>query len=183
MTRHQTRVRRATPADPMPGVGADERISVSENRNLPPELGTNAIAVTEWRNFMYSDCGGDVPTGSIGGLVSEDTRLLSTWRLLINGSTMLTLQSGVVEPYWAGFFLTNPELSGLRANTLAVRRLRLLGEGYGSGSRSSRSPRTPSRSNCGSPSASTSPTCSRSSRRSGNGPAASAARTTRAAPA
>src|SRR5690348_16208009 len=128
MTRHQTRVRRATPADPMPGVTVDESSPSSESRNLPPELGVGAVAVTEGRTFMYSDCAGDVPPGSIGGLVSEDTRLLSKWVLRVNGEKLLTLQSGLVEPYWAAFFLTNPTLPGLRANSIGVRRLRLLGE-------------------------------------------------------
>jgi glycogen debranching enzyme len=113
----------------MPGVTADERIPGMENRNLPPELGPNAIAVTEGRAFMYSDPAGDVPPGTIGGLVSEDTRLLSRWQLTVNGASLLTLQSGLVEPYWAAFFLTNPPVPGLRTNVLGVRRLRLIGEG------------------------------------------------------
>jgi glycogen debranching enzyme len=129
MTRHQTRVRRATPADPMPGVTQDESSPSSEGRKLPPELGPGAVAVTEGRSFMYSDSAGDVPPGSIGGLVSEDTRLLSRWALLVNGARLLTLRSGLAEPYWAAFFLTNPTLPGLRANTIGVRRLRLLGDG------------------------------------------------------
>jgi glycogen debranching enzyme len=129
MTRHQTRVRRATPADPMPGIAPGESRPSSESRNLAPELGPNALAVTEGRTFMYSDCAGDVPPDSIGGLVSEDTRLLGRWQLTIQGRSLLTLQSGLVEPYWAAFFLTNPTLPGLRANSLGVRRLRLLGEG------------------------------------------------------
>ena len=129
MTTHQTRIRRATPADPMPGMDPNAVRPSSQSRNLPPELGPNAIAVTEGRTFMYSDGTGDVPPGSIGGLVSEDTRLLSHWKLLVEGRPLLTLQSGLVEPYWAAFFLTNPTLPELRANTLGVRRLRLLGEG------------------------------------------------------
>jgi glycogen debranching enzyme len=113
----------------MPGVTVDESSPSSESRNLPPELGVGAVAVTEGRTFMYSDCSGDVPPGSIGGLVSEDTRLLSKWILLVNGAKLLTLQSGLVEPYWAAFFLTNPTLPDLRANSIGVRRLRLLGDG------------------------------------------------------
>ena len=73
---------------------------------------------------MYSDAVGDVPPGSIGGLVHADTRLLSTWVLTINGAPLLPLRSGGVEHYSAAFFLTNPELPGLRANEFGVRRLR-----------------------------------------------------------
>src|SRR3979409_363954 len=75
-------------------------------------------------SFMYSDAVGDVPPGSIGGLVHADTRLLSTWVLTINGAPLLPLRSGGVEHYSAAFFLTNPELPGLRANEFGVRRLR-----------------------------------------------------------
>jgi glycogen debranching enzyme len=73
---------------------------------------------------MYSDGVGDVPPGSIGGLVHADTRLLSTWVLTINGARLLPLRSGGVEHYSAAFFLTNPELPGLPANEFGVRRLR-----------------------------------------------------------
>ena len=77
---------------------------------------------------MYSDAIGDVPPGSIGGLVHADTRLLSTWVLTINGARLLPLRSGSVEHYSAAFFLTNPELPGLPANEFGVRRLRSVGQ-------------------------------------------------------
>jgi hypothetical protein len=60
-------------------------------RPLPPELGPNAVAVLDGITFMYSDAVGDVPRGSIGGLVHEDTRRLNRWELTINGSPLLTL--------------------------------------------------------------------------------------------
>jgi glycogen debranching enzyme len=93
-------------------------------RSLPPEFGPGAIAVLEGVSFMYSDAVGDVPPGSIGGLVHADTRLLSTWMLTINGASLLPLRSGGVEHYSAAFFLTNPELPALPANEFGVRRLR-----------------------------------------------------------
>ena len=121
--------KRATPADPMPGVTRDASIPSSEARNLPPELGPNALAVLEGRTFMYSDPVGDVPPGSIGGLVHADTRFLSEWVLTINGGRLLALRSRVVDHYSAAFFLTNDELPGLPANTIGVRRLRFVGGG------------------------------------------------------
>ena len=75
---------RPTPADPWPGDAADSLPSPT-GRSLPPELGPGAVAVLEGVTFMYSDATGDVPPGSIGGLVHRDTRLLSTWVLTING--------------------------------------------------------------------------------------------------
>jgi glycogen debranching enzyme len=121
--------KRATPADPMPGVTRDASIPSSEARNMPPELGPNALAVLEGRTFMYSDPVGDVPAGSIGGLVHADTRFVNHWVLTINGSRLLGLQSRVVDYYSAAFFLTNDKLPGLPANTMGVRRLRYVGGG------------------------------------------------------
>jgi glycogen debranching enzyme len=78
---------------------------------------------------MFSNAAGDVPRGSIGGLVHDDTRFLNQWELLINGSPLLILRSGTVEDYSAAFFLANPELPGLNANTIGVRRQRFVGDG------------------------------------------------------
>jgi hypothetical protein len=76
---------RATPANPMPGVSTDASIPSTAGRNLPPELGTGAIAILEGRTFMYSDSVGDVPGGSIGGLVHADTRFLNEVGATVNG--------------------------------------------------------------------------------------------------
>ena len=120
---------RATPPNPMPGVTKDASIPSSEGRNLPPELGTDAIAILEGRTFMYSDSVGDVPGGAIGGLVHADTRFLNRWVLTINGKRFLALRSGRVDHYSASFFLANDQMPGLMPNTIAVRRLRYVGHG------------------------------------------------------
>jgi glycogen debranching enzyme len=121
--------KRATPADPMPGISVDASVPSSEGRNLPPNLGTDAIAVLEGRTFMYSDSVGDVPGGSIGGLVHADTRFLNRWVLTINGARFLALRSGLVDHYSAAFFLTNDQMPGMMPNSVAVRRLRFVGHG------------------------------------------------------
>ena len=113
----------------MPGVSSDASIPATGARNLPPHLGTDAIAILEGRTFMYSDSVGDVPDGSIGGLVHADTRFLSRWVLTINGRRFLALRSGRVDHYSAAFFLTNDQLPGIMPNTIAVRRLRYVGHG------------------------------------------------------
>src|SRR5512145_2292733 len=117
---------RPTPEQPWPG-GVRDDLPSPWGRSLPPELGPSALAVLEGVSFMYSDASGDVPAGSIGGLVHADTRLLSTWVLTINGAKLLSLRSGSVEHYSAAFFLTNPELPGLPANEFGIRRLRSVG--------------------------------------------------------
>ena len=121
--------RRATPADPMPGSTIDRSIPSPKRRNLPPELGPNAIAILEGRTFLYSDAVGDVTKGSIGGLIHADTRFLDQWLLTVDGERLLALRSGTVDHYSAAFFLTNPQMAGLAPNTLGIRRLRFVGDG------------------------------------------------------
>ncbi len=96
---------------------------------MPPELGTDAIAVLEGRTFMFSDAQGDVPPGSIGGLVHDDTRFIGTWVLTLEGKPLSLLKSRAVDYYSAAFFLTNPDLPEIRANGLSVRRSRFVGDG------------------------------------------------------
>ncbi|MBX6357427.1 MAG: amylo-alpha-1,6-glucosidase, partial [Micromonosporaceae bacterium] len=117
-----------TPAVPLPGVEMDESRAGREGHDLPPELGPQPISVVEGRTFMFSDQIGDVPPGTIGGLVNSDTRLVSHWVLTINGARFLSLRSGTVNHYSAEFFLTNPELPDLPPNTIGLRRRRLLGD-------------------------------------------------------
>jgi glycogen debranching enzyme len=120
-------VRRPTPLDPYPEPQPPEQ--GGDEKAYPPELGTDAIAILEGRTFMYSDSRGDVPAGSVGGLLHDDTRFLSKWELTLDGRPLSVLKSQVVDYYSAAFFLTNPDLPGIRANTLTVRRLRFVGGG------------------------------------------------------
>jgi glycogen debranching enzyme len=120
-------VRRRTPLDPYPVPRPPE--DRADDQTGPLELGPEAIAILEGRTFMFSDSVGDVPPRSTGGFVHEDTRFLSRWELTINGRPLSLLKSGTVDYYSAAFFVTNPELPGLRANCLAGRRLRFVGSG------------------------------------------------------
>ena len=69
------------------------------------------------------------PPGSTGGLLHDDTRFLSRWELSLEGQPLSLLKSGTVDYYSASFFLSNPDLADIRANGLAVRRLRFVGNG------------------------------------------------------
>jgi glycogen debranching enzyme len=120
---------RPTPADPMPGRARDATVPDPARRNLPPELGPNSIAILEGRTFMFSNPVGDVPAGSIGGLVHADTRFIDRWLLTVNGAPLLALRSGTVDAYSAVFFLTNPKHPDLDANSIGIRRLRFVGGG------------------------------------------------------
>ncbi|HEU4355795.1 MAG TPA: glycogen debranching N-terminal domain-containing protein [Actinomycetota bacterium] len=119
--------RRRTPLDPYPEPRPAQQIA--EGTAYPPGLGTDAVAVLEGRTFMLSDAAGDVPTGSVGGLLHDDTRFVSCWELTLDGGPLSVLKSGAVDYYSAAFFLTNPDLPGMRANTLTIRRLRFVGDG------------------------------------------------------
>src|SRR5262245_51279417 len=99
MKKNGPRKIRVTPADPTLGITHDVTLPRTESRNLPPELGSDAIAILEGRTFMYSDDVGDVPKGTIGGLVHADTRFINTWVLTINGKRLLPLRSGIVDYY------------------------------------------------------------------------------------
>jgi glycogen debranching enzyme len=80
---------------------------------------------------VCSNALGDIPAGSIGGLLHNDTRFLSRWELTIAGKPLSLLKSSVVDYYSAAFFLTNPDLpaAGVRPNSIAVRRQRFVGGG------------------------------------------------------
>ena len=78
---------------------------------------------------MFSDSRGDVAPGSIGGLVHEDTRFVNGWELRLDGRPLALLKSAAVDYDSAAFFLTNPETPRLRAHSVALRRLRLVGGG------------------------------------------------------
>jgi N-terminal domain of (some) glycogen debranching enzymes len=93
------------------------------------------LAVVEGRTFMYSEATGDIPKGSIGGLVHADTRYLDEWVLTVNGARLLELDEyvgeGFCEHFYAHFFLTNAELPGLPAHAVGVSRRRVVGDGFG----------------------------------------------------
>ena len=120
---------RPTPLHPYPQPQPPEK--PGDEKAYPPELGTDAVAILEGRTFMLSNSLGDVPPGSIGGLLHNDTRFVSGWELTLAGQPLLSLKSAVVDYYSASFFLTNPDLpaAGLRASSVAVRRTRFVGNG------------------------------------------------------
>jgi glycogen debranching enzyme len=117
---------RATPADPVPDAAPDVSLPRSDGRTLPPQLGPDAIVVLQGTSFMFSNAAGDVPAGSIGGLVHADTRFVNRWQLTVNGAPPLVLRSGTVDHFSAAFFLTNEELPGLTANSVSIHRFRTI---------------------------------------------------------
>ena len=119
--------RRPTPLDPYPQPRPPP--ARTDERPRPVELGPDAIAVLEGRTFMFSDSLGDVTPGSVGGLVHEDTRFVSRWELQLDGAPLSLLKSEPIDYDSAAFFLTNADSPRLPAHSLAIRRLRLVGDG------------------------------------------------------
>ncbi|MGZ4110026.1 MAG: glycogen debranching N-terminal domain-containing protein, partial [Actinomycetota bacterium] len=87
--------RRPTPLDPYPEARPAER--TGDEKQLPPELGPESIAILEGRTFMFSDAAGDVLPGSVGGLLHFDTRFVSKWALTIDDRPLQLLKSRVVD--------------------------------------------------------------------------------------
>ncbi|WP_406080600.1 glycogen debranching N-terminal domain-containing protein [Micromonospora sp. NBC_00858] len=121
---------RATPTNPNPGLLAEAPGEGGDQRAMPPELGHDALAVLSGPTFMYSNPSGDVPPGSIGGLVHLDTRLVSGWTVTLNGGELLVLRAATIDHYSAQYVLTHPELPGLPPDSLSLRRLRYVGDGF-----------------------------------------------------
>ena len=92
----------------MPGASVDRSIPSAKRRNLPPELGPDAIAILEGRSFMFSDAVGDVARGSIGGLVHADTRFLNHWILTVDGERLLDLAIRHGRPLFGGVLPDQP---------------------------------------------------------------------------
>ena len=121
-------VRRPTPADPTPNLASEDGVPSAVVRTQPPELGPAALAVVEGRSFMVTNAAGDVPLDTIGGLVHDDTRLLSQWELTLGGAPLLILSSSTIDDDSAAFFLTNADLPHMPTNSIGVRRERFLSD-------------------------------------------------------
>jgi glycogen debranching enzyme len=77
---------------------------------------------------MLSDPAGDVRAGSLAGLFHRDTRLISEFRLTIDGQRLRPISSGQTDFHAARFFLTNPPLDGIPAGSISVQRHRVVWE-------------------------------------------------------
>jgi glycogen debranching enzyme len=84
------------------------------------------LTILEGSTFVVCDEIGDVGNGS-DGLYADDTRFLSRLELSIDGRRPLLLSSGRVEYFSAAFYLRNPLVSGLGADTVSIARERFIG--------------------------------------------------------
>jgi glycogen debranching enzyme len=105
---------------------ADEKV---ERQGAQVDLAPGSIQVLEGSTFMLSDAQGDVVEGSVAGLYHEDTRHLNRFALTVGGATPTVLTSREIDYYSAAFFTTNPDLDGIAAKSLTIRRHRFVGDG------------------------------------------------------
>ncbi|MGH2678242.1 MAG: glycogen debranching N-terminal domain-containing protein, partial [Actinomycetota bacterium] len=105
---------------------ADENV---ERQGAQVDLAPGSIQVLEGSTFMLSDAQGDVVEGSVAGLYHEDTRHLNRFVLTVGGATPTVLTSREIDYYSAAFFTTNPDLDGIAAKSLTIRRHRFVGDG------------------------------------------------------
>jgi glycogen debranching enzyme len=105
---------------------ADEKV---ERQGAQVDLAPGSIQVLEGSTFMLSDAQGDVVEGSVAGLYHEDTRHLNRFVLTVGGATPTVLTSREIDYYSAAFFTTNPDLDGIAAKSLTIRRHRFVGDG------------------------------------------------------
>jgi glycogen debranching enzyme len=113
-------------------MGANERAMAEVRDPLadkPPELGSDVVQILEGTTFAISDAVGDMPEGVVAGLFHRDTRHLNRWELTVGGARPVVLTGTAVDYYSASFTLTNPELPDLPAQSLSIRRFRLVGNG------------------------------------------------------
>lgn len=96
----------------------------------PPELPSDAVAVLEGSTFLVTNGAGDVPSGSVAGLFHEDTRLLSTYVLTVDGQPLRPLSVAQNDHHVASLFVTNAGSPSIGPHLLSVRRDRRMAHGF-----------------------------------------------------
>jgi glycogen debranching enzyme len=92
-------------------------------------LGPGSITLVEGSSFCISASNGDMHQESPHGVFCEDTRIVSGWRLTVNGAALEPLAAKTKEPYRALFAGRVPRPDGHADSPLIVERLREVGAG------------------------------------------------------
>ena len=88
-----------------------------------------AVTLVEGSSFCISLPNGDIESEHPHGVFVQDTRILSGWRLTINGQSLEPLAGEIKEPYRALFIGRVPRTDGYADSPLIVERLREVGTG------------------------------------------------------
>ncbi|MFJ5700244.1 glycogen debranching N-terminal domain-containing protein [Arthrobacter sp. NPDC093139] len=92
-------------------------------------LGAGAVTVVEGSSFCISLPNGDISAEHPHGLFVQDARILSGWRLAINGQALEPLAAETKEPYRALFVGRVSRSDGYADSPMIVERLREVGGG------------------------------------------------------
>ena len=92
-------------------------------------LGPGSVTLVEGSSFCISSANGDMHQESPHGVFYEDTRIVSGWRLTVNGAALEPLAAKTKEPYRALFAGRVPRPDGHADSPLIVERLREVSEG------------------------------------------------------
>jgi glycogen debranching enzyme len=93
-------------------------------------LGAGTITLVEGSSFCISSSNGDIHGDHPHGLFVQDARILSGWRLTVNGVALEPLAAETKEPYRALFVGRVPRADGYADSPLIVERLREVGAGF-----------------------------------------------------
>ncbi|MBD1539268.1 amylo-alpha-1,6-glucosidase [Arthrobacter sp. S13_S34] len=92
-------------------------------------LGAGAVTLVEGSSFCISLPNGDIHSEHPHGLFVHDTRILSGWRLTVDGQPLEPLAAETKEPYRALFVGRVSRSDGYADSSLIVERLREVGAG------------------------------------------------------
>ena len=92
----------------------------------------NTVSILDGSTFVVSDRRGDVDAGpdQPHGLFFADTRFLSRWRLVMEGSELALLSTDDVDYFAAQFFLYPPTGTIYENPSLSIVRKRYVGDGF-----------------------------------------------------
>ena len=91
--------------------------------------GAGAVTVVEGSSFCISSPSGDIHPELTQGAFYQDTRILSGWRLTVDGQPLEPLSARILEPYRAIFVGRARRPDGHADSPLVVERERLVGVG------------------------------------------------------
>jgi glycogen debranching enzyme len=92
-------------------------------------VGSGTITLVEGTSFCISSPNGDIHPENPHGVFYQDTRVLSGWRLTVNGQALEPLAAETKEPYRALFAGRVTRSDGYADSPLIVERLREVGAG------------------------------------------------------
>jgi len=87
------------------------------------------IVINNGTTFLVSDEKGNMLEDPEYGLYYRDMRYLRKFNMTINGKELHLLTSRNINYFSAAYYLSNPELDGIKPNALSIVRKRTVGEG------------------------------------------------------